>query len=113
MFNRFAYYVLEINKKSYIKRVIALPGENVKIENGKVYINDKELEENYLSDNVVTESLGGAYTNIVVPEGHIFVLGDNRSLSTDSRRFGCIPIEKVESKVLIRFWPLDKFGKVE
>lgn len=110
LFDKFIYYVLEINKKSYIKRVIGLPGEHVKIENGKTYINGEELKEEYLQETVQTESLGGIYIDTTVPENCYFVMGDNRSASTDSRRFGCIPKEKIESKVLIRFWPLNKFG---
>lgn len=113
LFTKFAYYVLEINKTSYIKRVIGLPGEHVKIEDGKVYINGKELEEAYLSDDVVTSQLDGPFTDIIVPEGYVFLMGDNRSKSTDSRRFGCIPIEKIEGKVWIRIWPLNLFGGVE
>lgn len=113
IFSKFRYYVLEIGKDSYIKRVIGLPGEHVKIENGKVYINGEELKENYLQPNVVTEDLNGPFTDIVVPQDCIFVMGDNRAQSTDSRRFGCIPLEKIESKVWIRFWPLNLFGKVE
>ena len=112
-FSKFTYYVLEINKTSYIKRVIALPGEHVKIENSKVYINGEELQETYLRDGIITDALDGAFTDIVVPEGTIFVMGDNRGQSTDSRRFGCIPLEKVESTVAIRFWPFNLFGKVE
>lgn len=113
IFSKFRYYVLEIGKDSYIKRVIGLPGEHVKIENGKVYINGEELQEDYLQDNVVTGDLNGPYTDLIVPEGCLFVMGDNRAQSTDSRRFGCIPLEKVEAKVWIRFWPFDLFGKVE
>lgn len=113
IFSKFRYYVLEIGKDSYIKRVIGLPGEHVKIENGKVYINGEELQEDYLQPNVVTEDLNGPFTDIVVPQDCIFVMGDNRAQSTDSRRFGCIPLEKIESKVWIRFWPLNLFGKVE
>lgn len=113
IFSKFRYYVLEIGKTSYIKRVIGLPGEHVKIENSKVYINGIELDEPYLQDTVITDSLNGAFTDITVPEGCLFVLGDNRSQSTDSRRFGCIPQEKIESKVWIRFWPFNLFGKVD
>lgn len=112
IFSKFRYYVLEIGKTSYIKRVIGLPGEYIKIENGKVYINGTELDEPYLQDTVITDSLNGAFTDITVPDGCLFVLGDNRSQSTDSRRFGCIPQEKIESKVWIRFWPFSLFGKV-
>lgn len=113
IFTKFRYYVLELGKDSYIKRVIGLPGEHVKIEEGKVYINGEELQEDYLQPNVVTGSLNGAYTDLVVPEGCIFVMGDNRAESTDSRRFGCVPQEKLESIVLFRFWPFDVFGKVK
>lgn len=113
IFTKFRYYVLELGKDSYIKRVIGLPGEHVKIEEGKVYINGEELQEDYLQPNVVTGSLNGAYTDLVVPEGCIFVMGDNRAESTDSRRFGCVPKEKLESIVLFRFWPFDVFGKVK
>lgn len=113
LLTKFRYYVLEIGKDSYIKRVIGLPGEHVKIEEGKVYINGEELQEDYLQPNVVTTSLYGAYTDLVVPEGCLFVMGDNRAESTDSRRFGCIPQEKLESIVLFRFWPFDVFGKVK
>lgn len=113
VFGKFAYYVLEWGKTSYIKRVIALPGEHVKIENGKVYINGEELEENYLEEGVQTDSLNGAFTDFVVPENCVFAMGDNRAKSTDCRRFGCIPLEKIEGTVVLRFFPLDKFGKID
>ena len=113
LWEKFSYYVLEMNKTSYIKRVIALPGEHVKIYNNKVFINNELLEEPYLQKDVLTTSLDGPFTDIVVPQDCVFVMGDNREKNTDSRRFGCIPISKIESKVWIRFWPLDLFGTVE
>ena len=103
LWEKFSYYVLEMNKTSYIKRVIALPGEHVKIYNNKVFINNELLEEPYLQKDVLTTSLDGPFTDIVVPQDCVFVMGDNREKSTDSRRFGCIPISKIESKVWIRF----------
>lgn len=112
LWEKFSYYVLEASKESYIKRVIGLPGEHVKIENNKVYINGEELVEDYLSKDVLTMKKG-VYYDLVVPEGTLFVMGDNRPNSTDSRSFGCVPIEKIESKVWIRFWPLNLFGEVE
>lgn len=113
VFSKFTYYVLEWGKTSYIKRVIGLPGEHVQIANGKVYINGEELDESaYLKDDVYTDAYGGIFTDIVVPEGCVFAMGDNRTRSADCRRFGCIPIEKIEGKVAIRFWPLNKFGSV-
>lgn len=114
IFSKFAYYVLEWGKTSYIKRVIGLPGEHVQIMDGKVYINGEELDESaYLNSNVKTEAYGGMFTDIVVPEGYVFAMGDNRSVSADCRRFGCIPLEKIEGKVTIRFWPLNKFGTIK
>lgn len=112
IFSKFRYYVLELGKNSYIKRVIGLPGEHIKIENGKVYINGEELKEDYLQSTVVTEPTGG-FSDLIVPEGCVFVMGDNRSGSDDSRKFGCVPLEKLESIVWIRFWPFNLFGKVD
>ena len=109
---KFIYDVLEIGKESYIKRVIALPGEHVEIKDGKVYINGEELDEPYLKDDVITEPTG-VLQDFIVPENTVFAMGDNREGSKDCRAFGCIPLEKIESKVVIRFWPLNKFGKVE
>ena len=112
-FSKFTYYVLEVNKMSYIKRVIALPGEHVEIKEDKVFVNGTELEEKYLQDGVITEAKNPFLTDFVVPEGCVFAMGDNRLQSSDCRVFGCIPINKIESKVWIRFWPLNLFGKVD
>ena len=111
IFAKFSYYVLEFNKTSYIKRVIGVAGDHIKIESGKVYLNGQELNEPYLRDGIKTDQK--VFTDIIVPENCVFVMGDNRPQSMDSRSFGCIPLEKVESKVVIRFWPLNKFGKVK
>jgi signal peptidase I len=113
LLSKFSYNVLEINKVSYIKRVIGLPGDHIVIEDGKVYINDVEQVEDYLQSGVVTDNGKGYCTDLVVPENSVFVMGDNRTKSTDSRCFGCIPIEKIESKVWIRIWPLNLFGKID
>ena len=110
--NKFVYYVLELTKTSYIKRVIGLPGEHVYIANGEVYINDEKLDEPYLTEGLETPRRGVFY-DVQVPEGCIFVMGDNRTGSLDSREFGCIPLDKVEGRVSIRIWPLNKFGKVD
>ena len=108
IFKKFTYYVLDIGKKIYIKIVIGLPGEHVQIENGNVYIDGALLNEEYLQDGVKTDSK--IFTDITVPEGYLFVMGDNRPGSMDSREFGCIPISKVESKVWLRFYPFNKMG---
>ncbi len=114
LISKFFYNVVEITKKSYIKRVIGLPGDHVEIKDGSVYINGEKLEEDYLSSDVKTESVnGGQYLDIIVPEKTVFVMGDNRPDSIDSRKFGCIPYEKIEGKIVLRFWPLNKFGTVK
>lgn len=114
-FNKFVYYFLEIGKESYIKRVIALPGEHLEIKDGKVYINGEELNEPYLQEGVTTtvNKEEQPYYDLIVPDNCVFVMGDNRDFSTDSRAFGCVPLEKIEGTVWIRFWPFSLFGKVE
>lgn len=110
--SKFFYNVVELGKTSYIKRVIALPGEHIQIKDGKVYINGEELGEEYLAKDVITEAEGGQFLDLIVPSGTVFAMGDNRGHSADSRRFGCIPYEKIEGKVVLRFWPLNVFGTI-
>ena len=110
LFQKFVYYGLEWGKTTFIKRVIGLPREHIEIKNNKVYINGNEYVEEYLDSSVVTTPCDGAFTDFIVPEGYIFAMGDNRPQSTDCRSFGCIPIDKIEGKVAIRFWPLNTFG---
>ena len=112
-FSKFVYHFLEIGKESYIKRVIALPGEHLEIKDGKVYINGEQLDEPYLQPGIVTDVSGVGFSDFVVPENCVFAMGDNRNHSTDCRAFGCIPLERIESTVAIRFWPLDKWGEVD
>lgn len=110
---KFTYNVLEFGKISYIKRVIGVPGDHVVIEDGNVYINGELYKESYLQSGVITNNGKGNCIDITVPDNSVFVMGDNRSQSTDSRCFGCIPLEKIESKVWIRIWPLNLFGKID
>ena len=109
LISKFIYNVLEIGKESYIKRIIALPGEHVEIKDGKVYINGNILEENYLREGINTYS--DTFYDFVVPENCVFAMGDNRNESMDCRNFGCIPMDKIEGIVIFRFWPLNKFRK--
>ena len=111
LIGNFEYNVLEITKKSYIKRVIGLPGEHVEIKDGKVYINGKKLEESYLSSDIITESR--VLTDFIVPKDYLFCMGDNRGKSTDCREFGCVPYDKIEGIVVCRFWPLNQIGTVK
>jgi len=103
-------------KQFYIKRLIGLPGERVKIEDGKVRIYNNAnpdgfiLEENYLSGSAKT--LSGTYNDVQLGLDQIFVLGDNRTHSLDSRRLGPIPTTNVIGEPILRGWPLDKIGVV-
>ncbi len=90
-----------------VKRVIGLPGDEINIEDGYVFVNGQRLEEEYLS--VPTNAKTLDYP-LLVEEDHYFVLGDNRTVSLDSRDFGSVPIEKIEGRVMFRFWPLNKMG---
>lgn len=111
-FDWFTYNVLEIGKKSYIKRVIAVGGDTLKItEDGRVVLNGELLEESYLPDGTTTP-ITGDYYDLKVPEGCVFVMGDNRAASRDSREFGVVPLDKVEGIVHIRVWPLNKIGEI-
>ncbi len=94
----------------YIKRVIGLPGDNVTIANGLVYINGEPITEEYTKDGVTY----GDVTDYLVPEGKIYVLGDNREVSVDSRSeaVGCIDIDEITGKALLRVFPFGKFGFV-
>ncbi len=106
------YYGLGISKNSYIKRVIGVAGDHIEIKNEKVYLNGEPINEDYIRKNLKTDmSLGGEFDDITVPDGYIFVLGDNRTSSADSRRFGCIPVDKIQGKVVCRWWPIGKFKK--
>lgn len=107
----FMFDFLSIGKTSYIKRVIGVAGDHVYIdESGEVYVNDILQDEPYINDG--TTSLNGHYTDVIVPEGYIYVMGDNRLNSIDSRFFGCIPINKVDGYVITRVWPLNKLGEL-
>jgi len=111
VFSKFVYYCLEITKRSFIKRVIAVEGDHVKIQDNKVYVNGELLNEEYLSSDVITKS--DIFNDFIVPEGYIFAMGDNRTKSTDCREFGCIPLNKIEGIVMLRFWPLNTWGSVK
>ncbi|MEG0073077.1 MAG: signal peptidase I [Clostridia bacterium] len=106
------YNVLGINKKTFIKRLIGLPGDKLKIDiNGNVEINGEKYPEIYLNPN--GGELNGNYMDLTVPEGSVFLMGDNRSRSKDCREFGCIPIDKINGYILGRIWPLNKIGKID
>lgn len=111
-FQNFLYKFVGIGKVSYIKRVIAVAGDHIVIDDdGNVFVNDEKLDEPYLHENNTPKL--GVYTDLVVPEGYIYVMGDNRKESKDSRFFGCIPLKHVDGYVVTRIWPLNSFGKLD
>lgn len=100
----------------FIKRIIGLPGETVKINGGKVYVNDSPLNESgYLDSAVYTgpESFLTDNTPITIPSDKYFVMGDNRPHSSDSRDFGPVAPSEFVGKVFFRYWPLPALGKIE
>lgn len=94
-------------KADFIKRIIGLPGDTMKIENGEVVVNEIKLVENYIN----TKTEGKIETTLASDE--YFVLGDNRSSSSDSRTFGSIKKESIKGKVLFVYWPIFKTGNFE
>ncbi len=88
-----------------IKRVIGLPGETLEVKNGVVFINGKALDEPY-----VNGAPRGDYPTTKIPEGYIFVMGDNRNNSNDSRSFGPVPIDHIVGHAWMRYWPLHDFS---
>ena len=92
-----------------IKRVIGLPGESVVAKNGSVYIDNRKLSEPYLPKSVSTLNFDKPIT---VPAGDVFVMGDNREDSTDSRKFGPIAQDEIVGRAFMRIWPLSRIGSL-
>jgi signal peptidase I len=95
--------------KSFIKRVIALAGDRVRIEAGQVFVNDQALDEEYVPHAFVDER---SYPEIVVPADSYFVLGDHRTMSNDSRDFGPVASSYIYGKAVFGYWPVDKMGRL-
>lgn len=97
-------------KEVFIKRIIGLPGETLKLMDGKVYINNNILEEPYLPNNLKTGGEGFLKEGdeVTIPVENYFVMGDNRNNSSDSRQFGYIPREDIIGQAFVRYWPVNK-----
>ncbi|WP_335870087.1 signal peptidase I [Bacillus sp. 2205SS5-2] len=117
--DRFDIVVFHANdEEDYVKRVIGLPGDSIMYQNDVLYVNGKAQEEPYLEQfkkQYVYDKLTGDFSledetsEAVVPEGKLFVLGDNRRGSTDSRHFGFVDEDNVVGEVGLRYWPIDEW----
>ncbi len=96
--------------KSYIKRVVGLPGDTVEIVDGEVYLNGAAYPEPYVLQRYRGR---GAYPPVVVPENEYYVLGDHRNTSNDSRTWGTVAHSYVTGKAVFSYWPPDRFGVLE
>ena len=98
---------------AFIKRVIGLPGEKIKFTNGRVYVNDQPLSEDYLKEMPNYECQKYNCGPIVVPDDTYLVLGDNRNNSLDSRFWGFVPKDNLIGRASVRFWPIDRVGNID
>lgn len=120
--NKFVYHIESIQRgdvvvfhyprdpeKSYIKRVIGLPGDRIWIDRGEVWVNGTELHENYVPDQFRDSR---SMAELVVPEDSYFMMGDHRSISSDSREFGPVERELIYGKAVFVYWPAKDAGVV-
>lgn len=118
--NRLAYRFGEIERgdvivfpypnnpeEDFIKRVVALPGDRISLNQGKVLINGILLEEPY-----IMEPARSQLSEFILPEGVVWVMGDNRNASSDSRSWGVLPVEDIMGKAVFTYWPFSEFGVV-
>ena len=95
--------------KSYIKRVIGLPGDDIRIEHGRVYVNGVQLKEAYVPNRFTDDR---SQPEMVLPANKYFVMGDHRSISSDSRDFGPVDRELIYGKAAFVYWPMEQVGVV-
>ncbi len=107
-YSRFDIVVFESSSSCLTKRIIGLPGETIKYKDDKLYINEKIVEEKFDKKDF-TDDLN----EVMVPTDSYFVMGDNRSKSTDSRNFGSIGVKKIIGKPFFRIWPFDNINIVK
>jgi signal peptidase I len=118
--NKFVYRFGEIHRgdivvfwfpldptKSYIKRVIGLPGDLVEVKQGTVYVNSQAIEEDYVPDQYRDRM---DYRAVKIADDHYYVLGDHRNASNDSRTWGTVERRRIYGKAVFVYWPLEKFG---
>jgi signal peptidase I len=98
---------VENQDQTLIKRVVGLPGDEIQLRSGTLFVNSEPQNEPYLNKDLPSLD---SYGPVTVPEGKVFVMGDNRGDSADSRVFGPLPIENIEGEAFLRFWPLSRIG---
>jgi signal peptidase I len=102
------WYPLD-RSKSFIKRIVGLPGETVEIRAGEVYVDGKKLADQFIPSSYLD---GSSYGPIELPEDQYFVMGDHRDSSNDSRVFGPVPRQYIYGKAVFAYWPVDHFGSL-
>ncbi|MGC2607112.1 MAG: signal peptidase I, partial [Silvibacterium sp.] len=95
--------------KSYIKRIIALPGDTLSVDEGRVYVNGQRIQEPYVPRSFRDRR---SIPEIVIPRGDYFVMGDHRSISSDSRDFGPVARDLIYGKAAFVYWPADNMGVI-
>jgi signal peptidase I len=101
------FRTLEGGGEDLIKRVVGVPGDSVSVRGGALFVNGERWEEPYLNDEFPD---GSFYDPTIVPEGHVFVMGDNRANSRDSRVFGPVPLRSIQGEAFVSFWPPSHMG---
>lgn len=96
--------------KSYIKRVVGVPGDLIEIRRGVVFVNDDRLDEDYVPAHFFDNR---SYGPVTVEPNHYYVLGDHRNQSNDSRMWGEVPRENIYGKAVFRYWPVNKIGTID
>jgi signal peptidase I len=95
------------SNEDLIKRVVGLPGDKIAVRGGKLFVNGEPQREPYTNKKLPDRSF---YAQTTVPKNHVFVMGDNRGNSADSRVFGPLPEKNIEGEAFLRFWPPDRIG---